>query len=286
MENNRIDKNAPGVHIKPKEGKRNYELRIGSSLHTAFLEEQADIYLEATLGCSTGYADGLVYTLCFSRPQFGSDGEYNKGQWIYTKLFDIHRNLIFRTDRRGKIKEVLNREAVLTAWAAVKQDLSDSVFGRDPGLLQKIERFEGKLQTDLTGVYQRDLFFQWLCNDMYGRYRNVGEPRVTGKMIGGFMGATDIAIQEEKQILFAEENKIMIEVGGALVPGKTNIKKLNHALFSEVGAIGSKELQFSYAGHYLFTDRSGFFDQATLSVSAVIDRIYNRKIIYSLKAII
>jgi|GEM_PF-4995171 len=286
MENNNTNKREARVQIKPKEGKRVYELRIGSTLNTSFRTEQTDIYLEVTLCCSPGYEGGIVYTLCFSRPQFSSDAEYNKEQWICTKIFDVHRNLVFGANRQGKIKQVLNAEAVLATWEDVKRDLSDSVFGRDTGLLRRMALFGNKLTSDLTAVYSNDLFFQWLCNDMYGMYKSTEAPRATEKTIGGFMGATDLAIQEEKQILFAEADKIMLGVNGFLVPGKMNLEKLNHDFFSQLGATGSKELHFSYAGHYLFTDQSGFFDQAALSVSAVIDHIYNRKIIYSLKAII
>ncbi|WP_018629928.1 hypothetical protein [Niabella aurantiaca] len=287
MENNDICKEKGRcVQIRPKEGKRKYELRIGSLLHTRSATEQVDVYLELTLGCSPAHAEGIVYTLCFSRPRFGAGPEYNKEQWIYTKIFDIHRNLVFRADEKGKVEEVLNREAVLEAWEGVKRDLSDSAFSRDPELLQKMAMFERKLRTDLAAVYRDDLFFQWLCNDIYGTYKNTGAPRIRGKMISGFTGAADIAIQEEKQILFAEEESIMIEVNGFLEPGKINTGQLNHDLFLQVGAAGSGELDFSYTGHYLFTDRSGFFEQATLSVGAAMDHIYNRKIIYSLNAII
>lgn len=287
MENNGINKKKQRcVQIRSKEGKRKYELRIGSTLHTRSAAEQTDIYLELTLCCSPGHADGIVYTLCFSRPTFSAEAEYNKEQWVYTKIFDIHRNLVFRADERGRIEEVLNPEAVLDAWEAVKQELADSAFGGDPDLLRRIKLFEGKLRTDLTAVYRDDLFFQWLCNDIYGAYKNTGAPRRTEKSISGFIGASAIAIQEEKQILFAEEDQVMIEVGGVLEPGKTNIEKLNHDLFLQVGAAGPEELCFSYTGHYLFTDRSGFFDQATLSVSAAMDRIYNRKIICSINAIV
>lgn len=287
MENNNVNKRPEyGVRVIPKAGKRRYELRIGSMLHTPFATEQADIDLEVTLCCSPAHTDGLVYTICFSRPRFNGKAEYNKEQWIYTKIFDIHRNLVFHADKEGKIKEVLNREEILETWAEVKQQLSDSAFGTDAGLFQTIALFEKKLETDLDAVYQQDLFFQWLCNDMYGTYKNAGTPRTTEKRIGGFIGATEITIQEEKQVLLAEEDKILIEVSGSLVPGETDLSKLNHALFLQVGATGSQELQFSYSGHYLFADRSGFFDQTTLSVSAVIDRIYNRRMIYSLNAMI
>ncbi|MCD2425969.1 hypothetical protein LQ567_24510 [Niabella pedocola] len=287
MENNNEDKRpACNIRIAPKEGKRRYELRIGSMLQTPSLTEQADIDMEVTLCCSLGHAEGVVYTICFSRPRFNGMAEYNKEQWIYTKIFDIHRNLVLRVDKAGRIKEVLNREAILEAWMKVRRDLSASAFGRDTGLLHKIAAFEAKLRTDLEAVYRHDLFFQWLCNDMYGTYKNAGASRTTGKQIGGFIGATDITIAEEKQVLLAEENKILIEVSGSLVSGETDLNKLNHALFLQVGATGSQELLFSYSGHYLFADRSGFFDQTTLSVGAVVDRIYNRRLIYSLNAII
>ncbi|SDE33584.1 hypothetical protein [Niabella drilacis] len=287
MENNSTrKKNEPRVQIRPREGKRKYELRIGSSLHTISVTEQADIYLEVTLCCSPAHADGIVYTVCFSRPRFGIDATYNKEQWVYTKIFDIHRNLVFRADKWGKIKDVLNREEVLAAWEKTRQDLSDSAFGKDAGLLQKIAIFGAQLRTDLAAVYRNDLFFQWLCNDLYGTYEGAGAPRTTGKRVAGLIGAADIAIQEEKQVLFAEDAKTMIEVCGTLAPRKINIKRLNHDLFLQVGATGSGNLHFSYAGHYLFTDRSGFFDQAALSVSAVIDGIYNRRMIYALNTIL
>lgn len=286
MENNHINRRLHSLQIVPKEGKRRYELRIGSMLHTPSVTEQADIYLELTLCCSPGHADGLVYTLCFSRPQFNGMAEYNKEQWIYTKFFDIHRNLVFRTDKAGRIKEVLNREVILETWMAVKQELSAGAFSHDADLFRWMAMFEEKLTTDLDAVYRHDLFFQWLCNDTYGTYKNAGISRTTGKRFGGFIGAADITIQEEKQVLLAEEDKILIEVSGSLVPGEINFNKLNHALFLQAGATGSQELQFSYSGHYLFADRSGFFDQTTLSVGAVIDRIYNRRMIYSLNAML
>ncbi|MCF3109460.1 hypothetical protein LL912_11800 [Niabella sp. CC-SYL272] len=284
MENNSI--NNRNIQIVPREGERRYELRIGSLLHTPSVTEQVDIYLELTLCCAPAQAGGAVYTLYFSRPRFGDVAEYSKEQWVYTKIFDIHRSLVFRADKAGRIEEVLNPEVILNTWAKVKQELSDGVFGRNTNLFQKIEKFEAKLKTNLKGVYRHDPLFQWLCNDIYGPYKNIGASRTRGKRIGGFMGAADIAIREKKQLLLAEENKVLIEVSGALVPGEINLSELNHDLFLQVGATGSKELQFSYSGHYLFADRSGFFDQTTLSVGAAIDHIYNRKMIYSLNAIL
>ncbi|MGJ7033208.1 hypothetical protein [Niabella hirudinis] len=278
MENN---KKAPGAQLNPKQGKRNYELRIGSSLHTTSVTEQADIYMEVALCCSPEDADGIVFTLEFSRPRFGSNSAYSKEQWVYTKIFDMHRNLVFRADKWGKIKKLLNPGEVLEAWEGVKRDLQDTAFGADPGLLLKLEAFGKKINADLTGIYRDDVFFQWLCNDVYGIHQN----RATEKVINGFIGPAALAIKEEKQVLLAEEEKVLIAVSGSLIPPKMDIKKLNHNLFLQVGATGLKDLHFSYTGHYLFADGSGFFDQAALSVSAVIDRIYNRRMVYALNAI-
>lgn len=198
-----------------------------------------------------------------------AEGDYEKPEWLFARLFDINRNLIIKTDQYGSIIGVGDKKNILSAWELARADIN-AVYERGE-ISALINSMDNSLNNEMKILYHHDQLLNLLFNNIYQTYVG-GNTIATEKIILKHFGTTALPIIEYKELVLMDErsNLAVIEVSGQISELFSDHEGMNNYLAEITGQESDQAMDyyFDYAGRYeVSIGAEHYIVQAELSIS-------------------
>lgn len=213
-----------------------------------------------------------------------AEGDYEKHEWLFARLFSINSNLIIKTDQYGSITGVGDKKRILSEWELAKEDIS-AVYEKDE-ITGLFDSMDYTLKNNMKLLYHNDPLLNLLFNNIYQTY--TGEESIeTEKIILKHFGATGLPVIEYKELVAIDENSNIatIDVTGHISESFTDMEGMNNYLAEVTGQESDEEMDyyFDYQGRYeLSLGVQHHIDKAELTISGYCPG-YKKLTVYHLK---
>lgn len=198
-----------------------------------------------------------------------AEGDYDKQEWLFARLFSINSNLIIKTDQYGAIIGVGDKKRILSEWELAKTDIN-AVYesGEIDELLNSMDY---ALNNDMKMYYHHDQLLNLIFNNIYQTYTS-GESMATEKMILKHFGVTALPVIEYKELSAIDESlkTATVDVYGQISELFTDTDGMNNYLAEVTRKESDQEMDyyFDYQGWYKINlGEEHYITQAEMTIS-------------------